>query len=228
MSLRHRCPASLTRRGARIDRMIRGIDHLVIAVPDPDAAAASSSTALGTGVHRRRPHSRCRGRSIGLPGSRTDAYLELIGIDDPELAGQRRSGRPRCARSRRRRRRLRGRRAAGRRSRPARGGASSERQRHRRPVPARACAPTASSSSWSVAFPTSSALDGLPLLIHHEPAVSSGGRSRSRSGAPSPSHRLPVRPGAPRPRGDRSGGTRRGRTRRSSGSSSGRSRTWPS
>lgn len=65
--------------------MIRGIDHLVIATENPDAAALELEQAIGL---------RCTGggRHDGL-GTRNrlafladGSYLELIGIDDPELA----------------------------------------------------------------------------------------------------------------------------------------------
>ncbi len=65
--------------------MIRGIDHVVIACEDPDAAAAELESALGivaTGG----------GRHVGL-GTRNriawladGAYLELVGVTDPDVA----------------------------------------------------------------------------------------------------------------------------------------------
>lgn len=65
--------------------MIRAIDHLVIATDDPDRAARELEDAVGV---------RCTGggRHDGL-GTRNrlafladGSYLELIGVDDPELA----------------------------------------------------------------------------------------------------------------------------------------------
>ncbi len=64
--------------------MAEGIDHVVIAVPDPHTAAASLTAALGlsftaggrhegAGTHNR----------VAFLG---DAYLELIGVDDRSLA----------------------------------------------------------------------------------------------------------------------------------------------
>ena len=64
--------------------MVASIDHLVIAVPDPDTAAGELSAALGlafTGGGRH-PGAGTYNR-IAFLG---DAYLELIGVDDRELA----------------------------------------------------------------------------------------------------------------------------------------------
>lgn len=64
--------------------MATGIDHLVIAVPDPDAAAAELTASVGlafTGGGRH-PGAGTFNR-IAFAG---DAYLELIGVDDRELA----------------------------------------------------------------------------------------------------------------------------------------------
>jgi hypothetical protein len=64
--------------------MIRGIDHLVIACPDPDAAAAELEQAVGlvaTGGGRHED-SGTYNRLVWL----ADAYLELVGIDDRDLA----------------------------------------------------------------------------------------------------------------------------------------------
>lgn len=66
--------------------MLAGIDHLVIAVPDPDAAATELGGALGlafTGGGRHRGAGTFN--RIAFAG---DAYLELIGVDDPRLAEQ--------------------------------------------------------------------------------------------------------------------------------------------
>ena len=67
--------------------MIRGIDHLVIAVRDPDAAAAELTDRLGLAFTGGGHH----------PGAGTfnrlaflgEAYLELIGVDDADAAAQR-------------------------------------------------------------------------------------------------------------------------------------------
>lgn len=63
--------------------MLLGIDHLVIAVPDPDAAAGELEAALGlvaTGGGRHDMGTRNRLVFLG------DAYLELIGAWDAALA----------------------------------------------------------------------------------------------------------------------------------------------
>lgn len=64
--------------------MASGIDHLVIAVPDPDAAAAELTEALGLAFT-------AGGRHPGLGTFNRiaflgDAYLELMGVDDPAAA----------------------------------------------------------------------------------------------------------------------------------------------
>ncbi|MGH2445657.1 MAG: VOC family protein [Candidatus Limnocylindria bacterium] len=65
--------------------MIRGIDHLVIAVDDPDAAASELESVLGLAA-------RGGGRHAGLGTFNRIAwladgsYLELIGVDDREAA----------------------------------------------------------------------------------------------------------------------------------------------
>ena len=69
---------------ATLDPMVHGIDHLVIAVADPDAAAAEIGIALGLapgGGGRHDGHGTFN-RLIWLG----DSYLELIGVEDPELA----------------------------------------------------------------------------------------------------------------------------------------------
>lgn len=67
--------------------MIRGIDHLVIACADPDAAAAELEARLGLeatgGGHH--PGGGTRNRIAWLADG---SYLELIGVDDPDLARQ--------------------------------------------------------------------------------------------------------------------------------------------
>jgi hypothetical protein len=67
--------------------MIRGIDHLVIACADPDAAAAELESALGlvsTGGGRHGG----RGTFNRIAWLADGSYLELIGVDDPDLARQ--------------------------------------------------------------------------------------------------------------------------------------------
>lgn len=64
--------------------MASGIDHLVIAVNDPDAAAAELTEALGLAFT-------AGGRHPGLGTLNRiaflgDAYLELMGVDDPAAA----------------------------------------------------------------------------------------------------------------------------------------------
>jgi glyoxalase-like protein len=65
-------------------RMPSGIDHLVIAVPDPDAAAAELADTVGLAFTG-------GGRHAGLGTFNRiaflgDAYLELMGVDDSEAA----------------------------------------------------------------------------------------------------------------------------------------------
>jgi len=70
-------------RGAYPPGMLLGIDHLVIAVADPDAAAAELEAELGlaaTGGGRHDAGTRNRLVFLG------DAYLELIGVWDGALA----------------------------------------------------------------------------------------------------------------------------------------------
>lgn len=64
--------------------MPSGIDHVVIAVPDPDAAAAELTEAVGLAFT-------AGGRHEGLGTFNRiaflgDAYLELMGVDDPAAA----------------------------------------------------------------------------------------------------------------------------------------------
>lgn len=67
--------------------MLRGIDHIVIAVPDPDAAAAELTEGLGLAFSAGGSHpgagSANRIAFLGEP------YLELIAIDDEALARER-------------------------------------------------------------------------------------------------------------------------------------------
>ena len=64
--------------------MLLGIDHLVIAVPDPDAAAADFGAALGLAATGGGRHEQAGtfNRLIFLGGT----YLELIGVRDRALA----------------------------------------------------------------------------------------------------------------------------------------------
>lgn len=64
--------------------MLLGIDHLVIAVPDPDAAAADLESALGLAATGGGSHERAGtfNRLVFLG----DTYLELIGVRDRALA----------------------------------------------------------------------------------------------------------------------------------------------
>ena len=77
--------------------MLLGIDHLVIAVPDPDAAAADLEAALGLAATGGGRHERAGtfNRLIFLG----DAYLELIGVWDGHSHRRTRSGPPRSPRS---------------------------------------------------------------------------------------------------------------------------------
>jgi len=67
--------------------MLRGIDHLVIAVPDLDAASAELEQALGLAFTAggRHPGAGTENR-IAFLG---EPYLELIAVDDPDAARQR-------------------------------------------------------------------------------------------------------------------------------------------
>ena len=67
--------------------MIRGIDHLVVAVTDPDAAAAELESALGLAVTGggRHPGLGTRNRLAWLADG---SYLELIGVEDASLAAR--------------------------------------------------------------------------------------------------------------------------------------------
>jgi hypothetical protein len=65
--------------------MIRGIDHLVIACADPDAAATELEAAMGiaaTGGGRHESFG-TRNRIAWLADG---SYLELVGVEDPDLA----------------------------------------------------------------------------------------------------------------------------------------------
>jgi hypothetical protein len=72
--------------------MFIGIDHLVIAVPDPDSAATELSRILGLTAGGGGRHDRLGtyNRLIWLG----DTYLELIGVFDPGLAAESWVGRP--------------------------------------------------------------------------------------------------------------------------------------
>lgn len=65
--------------------MIRGIDHLVIACADPDAAAAELESAVGIAFTGGGRHVG-RGTFNRLCFLADGAYIELIGVDDRELA----------------------------------------------------------------------------------------------------------------------------------------------
>jgi hypothetical protein len=72
--------------------MLLGIDHLVIAVPDPDQEAGRLAEALGLPLGDGGRHERLGtfNRLIWLG----DSYLEIIGVFDPELAAASWLGRP--------------------------------------------------------------------------------------------------------------------------------------
>jgi len=63
--------------------MLLGIDHLVIAVPDPDAAAAELELELGLAATGGGRHDTGTHNRLIFLG---DAYLELIGVWDRDLA----------------------------------------------------------------------------------------------------------------------------------------------
>jgi hypothetical protein len=65
--------------------MIRGIDHLVIACPDPDAAASVLEAELGIATTGGGRHPG-RGTWNRIAWLADGSYLELIGIDEPERA----------------------------------------------------------------------------------------------------------------------------------------------
>jgi catechol 2,3-dioxygenase-like lactoylglutathione lyase family enzyme len=76
--------------------VIHGIDHTVIAVPDPDRAAATLEDKLGLRASEggRHEHLGTFNRLIWLG----DCYLELVGVFDPALAADSWLGRPVLAR----------------------------------------------------------------------------------------------------------------------------------
>lgn len=65
--------------------MIRGIDHLVIAVPDPDAAAAELEATLGITATGGGRHAG-GGTFNRIAWLADGSYLELIGVEDRALA----------------------------------------------------------------------------------------------------------------------------------------------
>ena len=67
--------------------MIRGIDHLVIACADPDAAAGELESTVGITCGGGGRHAG-RGTWNRLAWLSDGSYLELIGVDDAELAAQ--------------------------------------------------------------------------------------------------------------------------------------------
>jgi catechol 2,3-dioxygenase-like lactoylglutathione lyase family enzyme len=72
--------------------VITGIDHVVLAVPDPDGAVAGLEEALGLRASEGGRHDRLGtfNRLVWLG----DSYLELIGVFDPSLAADTWLGRP--------------------------------------------------------------------------------------------------------------------------------------
>lgn len=64
--------------------MVQAIDHLVIAVPDPETAAEELGAALGLAFTGGGKHP--GGGTYNRIAFLGDAYLELIGVDDRELA----------------------------------------------------------------------------------------------------------------------------------------------
>ena len=75
--------------------MYLGIDHLVLAVPDPDVAALGLEQALGLAAtgSGRHPRLGTRNRLIFLG----DSYLELIGLEEPARAAGHPLGAAVCA-----------------------------------------------------------------------------------------------------------------------------------
>jgi Glyoxalase-like domain len=67
--------------------MIRGIDHLVIACTDPDAAAGALESQVGLTAGGGGRHTG-RGTWNRIVWLADGSYLELIGVDDPDLARQ--------------------------------------------------------------------------------------------------------------------------------------------
>lgn len=65
--------------------MIRGIDHLVIACDDPDVAAAELESALGIASTSGGRHAG-RGTRNRIAWLADGSYLELIGVEHPDLA----------------------------------------------------------------------------------------------------------------------------------------------
>lgn len=65
--------------------MIRGIDHMVIAVPDPDAAATELASSLGLAFTAGGRHDGL-GTFNRLAWLADGSYLELIGVDDRDAA----------------------------------------------------------------------------------------------------------------------------------------------
>ena len=67
--------------------MIRGIDHVVIAVPDPDAAATDLESSIGLAFTGGGRHDGL-GTFNRIAWMADGAYLELIGVDDRDAAGR--------------------------------------------------------------------------------------------------------------------------------------------
>jgi hypothetical protein len=70
---------------ASIGDMIRGIDHLVVAVADPEAAAAELASRVGLACTGGGEHPGA-GTSNRVAFLADGSYLELIGVDDPAAA----------------------------------------------------------------------------------------------------------------------------------------------
>jgi hypothetical protein len=77
-------PVSLA-DAASIVGMIRGIDHLIIACADPDAAAAELASTIGLAAGGGGRHEG-RGTFNRIVWLADGSYLELVGVEDAELA----------------------------------------------------------------------------------------------------------------------------------------------
>ncbi|HET7686705.1 MAG TPA: VOC family protein [Candidatus Limnocylindria bacterium] len=148
--------------------MIRGIDHLVIAVPDPDAAADELETTLGLAATGGGRHAGS-GTFNRIAWLADGAYLELIGVDDRALAERGPIG------------------AAVLRTLDTVGAGlaayalavddleltvaelRANRSPISEPMPGSRTRPDGDLVAWSIAVPPRLGLDGLPFLIHHLP-----------------------------------------------------------
>lgn len=72
--------------GASIEAMLRGIDHIAIAVADPDGAAAALEDQLGLAVQGGGRHEGL-GTTNRIAWLADSSYLELIGVEDEVQAG---------------------------------------------------------------------------------------------------------------------------------------------